>query len=268
MESGGVLGFSEPKSEGLSPEEKDNLLRSTKKPKVQEESKEVVMSMESQEVVETVVLETQGETVVLETPSPAKDQAQRGTTLFETDTSMRLRRKVVSYKDTILGVNGDSSEDSGSEDCATEDDSDSEEASSTKGEDEKSSTGDPLCQDVQISGEEYRNACKQWKKSVIIKVLGKRVGRGFLYSRLSKLWNPRGDLELIDLENEYFLIRFSASEDYDMVFEDGPWMILGHYVVVQKWQPNFFPWEDELRRVAVWIRVLGLPMEYYDRTIL
>ncbi|KAJ1405417.1 hypothetical protein SESBI_25967 [Sesbania bispinosa] len=36
MESGGVLGFLEPESEGLSPEEKDNLLRSTKKPKVHE----------------------------------------------------------------------------------------------------------------------------------------------------------------------------------------------------------------------------------------
>ncbi|KAJ1428917.1 hypothetical protein SESBI_08631 [Sesbania bispinosa] len=49
---------------------------------------------------------------------------------------------------------------------------------------------------------------------------------------------------------------------------EGPWMIMGHYLVLQRWQPNFFPFQDELKRVAVWIRVPGLPMEYYDRNIL
>ncbi|KAJ1434375.1 Myc-type, basic helix-loop-helix [Sesbania bispinosa] len=48
----------------------------------------------------------------------------------------------------------------------------------------------------------------------------------------------------------------------------GPWMISGHYLVVQKWKPQFFPMEDELRRVAVWVRVSNFPMEFYDRSIL
>ncbi|KAJ1395323.1 Zinc finger, CCHC-type [Sesbania bispinosa] len=48
----------------------------------------------------------------------------------------------------------------------------------------------------------------------------------------------------------------------------GPWMILGHYLVVQKWRPKFFPLENELSRVVVWIRIPSLPIEYYDRTIL
>lgn len=45
-------------------------------------------------------------------------------------------------------------------------------------------------------------------------------------------------------------------------------MILGHYLIVQRWHPELFPNEDELKRVAVWVRVPGLPIEYYDKHIL
>lgn len=37
-------------------------------------------------------------------------------------------------------------------------------------------------------------------------------------------------------------------------------MIVGHYFVVQKFQLEFFPNDDELKHVAVWIRVPSLPI--------
>ncbi|KAJ1435401.1 hypothetical protein SESBI_04906 [Sesbania bispinosa] len=165
-----------------------------------------------------MAMETQEETIVMETPpSQIADEGPKDKPLFETDTSMRLRRKVVSYKDIILGVNGDSEDNSESDNSEEEEGSEEDAISSSEEEDEHSSIqGDPFCPDVSISHEEHRNACKQWKNSVIIKVLGKRVGRAFLFLRLTKLWSLR----------------------------------------------------DELRRVAVWIRVPGLPMEFYDKTIL
>lgn len=73
---------------------------------------------------------------------------------------------------------------------------------------------------------------------------------------------------MINLENEYFLIRFSETEDLKKVFDGGPWVILGHYLVVQRWQPEFVPSDIHIRRVAVWVRVPGLPIEYYDHQIL
>ncbi|KAJ1439845.1 Membrane transport protein [Sesbania bispinosa] len=114
---------------------KTTSLRSTKKPKVQEESKEVIMSMETQVVAETstVVPETPVETIVWRLLLPLPKTKLRWRTLAQ-----KLMQQMI--------------------------DSDSDEASSTEGEDEKTSTGDPLCPDVQISGEEYRNACKQWKE--------------------------------------------------------------------------------------------------------
>ncbi|KAJ1418153.1 hypothetical protein SESBI_16112 [Sesbania bispinosa] len=143
-----------------------------------------------------------------------------------------MARKVVSYKDAIWGLNGGDSESSNSEEISSEDSSDSEEEGDPK-EREPSSIlrDDPFCPIVTISSKEHK-------------------------------------MLIIDLENEYFLVHFSVESDYEAVFQNGSWMLAGHYLIIQKWQPNFFPFEDELKRVAVWIRIPGLPFEYYDHTIL
>lgn len=73
---------------------------------------------------------------------------------------------------------------------------------------------------------------------------------------------------MIYLENEYVLICFTKWQDLKRVFDGGPWVILGHYLVVQCQQPEFFPFEDQLRKVAMWVTIPGLPIEYYDRHIL
>jgi hypothetical protein len=49
---------------------------------------------------------------------------------------------------------------------------------------------------------------------------------------------------------------------------DGPWFIYDHYLTVQDWKPNFNPMSDTIKEVAVWMRISGLPIEYYDSQIL
>lgn len=126
----------------------------------------------------------------------------------------------------------------------------------------------PFCPVVKISKETIKEACRPWKKAIIVKLLGKRLGLQFFKNRLLKLWCPKGDMEMIDLDNDYFLLQFSDHTDMGKILENGPWMILGHYLIIQRWHPEFFPCEDELKRVAVWLRVPGLPIEYYDKHIL
>jgi hypothetical protein len=45
---------------------------------------------------------------------------------------------------------------------------------------------------------------------------------------------------------------------------DGPWFIYDHYLTVKEWSPNFHPASDTIKEVAVWLRISGLPIEYYD----
>ena len=42
-------------------------------------------------------------------------------------------------------------------------------------------------------------------------------------------------------------------------------MIADHYLLVQRWRPNFDPWAlDHHRRIAAWIRIPVLPLEFFN----
>ena len=42
----------------------------------------------------------------------------------------------------------------------------------------------------------------------------------------------------------------------------------GHYLSIRGWEPNFRPENENLSYVAVWVRLLGLPIEYYELSVL
>lgn len=83
-----------------------------------------------------------------------------------------------------------------------------------------------------------------------VKLVGKRVGLAFLKGRLARIWKPIGEMEVIGMNHGFFVVRFSNSADYNQVFDGGPWMVLGHYLMVQKWEPEFKHAQGELGKVA------------------
>src|ERR1044072_5494183 len=82
------------------------------------------------------------------------------------------------------------------------------------------------------------------------------------------MWQPTGEMEVIDLDKGYYVVRFSNRADYAQIFTGGPWMILGHCLMIQQWKPGFRPTDDALGKVAVWVRVPGLPIEFYGKHFL
>ncbi|XP_061363776.1 uncharacterized protein LOC133307303 [Gastrolobium bilobum] len=173
-------------------------------------------------------------------------------------------RKLVSYKDSLLGFNGgphvaDSDEEDWVEKLRKEEDEEEGDEVFVTVDGEE----DPLCPTYSFPKALHLEGCRPWKQAVIVKLLGKKVGVRFLLNRLLRMWNISGTYEFIDLENDYFLFRFSNKNDYSHVLEDGPWIIADHYVVVQRWRPFFNPYDDEIRKLAVWIRIPGLPIEFY-----
>ncbi|KAJ1417010.1 hypothetical protein SESBI_16954 [Sesbania bispinosa] len=127
---------------------------------------------------------------------------------------------------------------------------------------------DPLCPVVRLSEVERTAIRIPWKRSLIVKVLGKRVSLRYFQTRFYKLWQLRARMEVIDLDNEYFVIRFENVDDMQHVFDDGPWMLSDHYIVTHSDGNRFTPFDDDLRRVAVWVRVPRLPIEFYDKRVL
>ena len=58
------------------------------------------------------------------------------------------------------------------------------------------------------------NIWRPWRKSLIVKVLGRTVNFQTLEMKLRELWKLDQYFEIIDLKNGYFITRFLKKEDY------------------------------------------------------
>ncbi|KAK5845684.1 hypothetical protein PVK06_001892 [Gossypium arboreum] len=96
-------------------------------------------------------------------------------------------------------------------------------------------------------------------------VLNSGVGRVMKKFRCCGALSP---LQLMDLENDYYLVRFHDELDYNKVLMGEPWVIFGQYLTVRLWSPAFSTSENEVDIQVVWIRLLGLPESYYSDFLL
>ncbi|XVF04467.1 hypothetical protein REPUB_Repub05bG0085400 [Reevesia pubescens] len=105
---------------------------------------------------------------------------------------------------------------------------------------------------------------KPCRKTLIVKLLGCVLGFQMLTSQIKNLWHLEGCYKIVDLGHDYYLFKFELQSDYRNVLEGGPWIIGGHDLTVRQWYPNFNPKSDEIQKVLEWIRLLGLPVKYYN----
>ncbi|KAL4318474.1 hypothetical protein GQ457_18G006260 [Hibiscus cannabinus] len=54
-------------------------------------------------------------------------------------------------------------------------------------------------------------------KSLIVRLLGKSIGYRALNNRIYALWALMGEVNLIDLYNDYYFVRFSMEDNYDKI---------------------------------------------------
>ncbi|KAL4366348.1 hypothetical protein GQ457_05G002760 [Hibiscus cannabinus] len=168
-------------------------------------------------------------------------------------------RTIVSYKDIVTG-SGESPQDSVLFDL-DDDDIDLLEEDIAIG----SMNGVPT---IDFS-ERVRNlAIKSMDLTLVVKVLGRRIGYNTFQNRIYGIWKPFHPIKLIDIENDFFLVKFSDRDDYMKVLTDGPWTIFGHYLTVEQWSTDFQPTQASPSRLMAWIRLPGLPLTLYKRSFI
>lgn len=65
----------------------------------------------------------------------------------------------------------------------------------------------------------------EWRCAVIVKLMGKpNVNNAytFMYSGLKRKWNPQGPWQLIDLPNDFFIVKFHLESDFNIALCGGP----------------------------------------------
>ncbi|XP_039056568.1 uncharacterized protein LOC120199593 [Hibiscus syriacus] len=105
------------------------------------------------------------------------------------------------------------------------------------------------------------------RNAIIVCLLGRTIGCKTMVTRVHALWKPAGEMQLIDLDNNYFLVRFTDERDFTNVLTKGPWMIYGSYLTIQPWSQSFKMSEKHPSHVVVWIRLPGLPYRYYTKAL-
>ncbi|CAN1120568.1 hypothetical protein LINPERHAP2_LOCUS272 [Linum perenne] len=83
----------------------------------------------------------------------------------------------------------------------------------------------PRCPKVVFSEDELKSFYRPWSKALVVKVLERSFSFGAVKRRLESLWARNGSIQVSDVANSYFLVRFSDPDDYQGAAFGGPWKI-------------------------------------------
>lgn len=121
---------------------------------------------------------------------------------------------------------------------------------------------------VHVSDAEISDWCEKWNQTLVVHVLGKKVNYRVLENKVNRDWARDGKVKIIDMPRGFYAVNFESLEDYKHVLFEGPWMVADHYLLVQRWRPNFLRSARVESKIAVWVRIPELPLELYNRTFL
>ncbi|CAN1335310.1 hypothetical protein LINPERPRIM_LOCUS36697, partial [Linum perenne] len=105
---------------------------------------------------------------------------------------------------------------------------------------------------------------KPWSKTLVVKVLEKSFTFPVIKRRLESLWARSGRIQVSDMANNFFLVRFSEDDDYQRALFDGPWKIADYYITVARWTPDFNE-EAPIQKIMTWVRLPKLPIQFFNR---
>ncbi|CAN0926247.1 hypothetical protein LINGRAHAP2_LOCUS35235 [Linum grandiflorum] len=123
---------------------------------------------------------------------------------------------------------------------------------------------DPLCPTIMFTATEKASFRREWRSALVVKGLDRRVPYLPLARRLNYLWAKHGALQISDLKNGCYLVRFKSGEDYDNAITRGPWMLGDTYLTVHRWYRDFDPWKAEIKTTMAWVELPDLPIEFYN----
>ncbi|CAN0905673.1 hypothetical protein LINGRAHAP2_LOCUS23805 [Linum grandiflorum] len=147
-------------------------------------------------------------------------------------------------------------------------DSDSEdvaEAMSREEDDEvNEEDDDPLCPQICFTAAEKNSFRRAWRSALVVNGLGRNVPYIPLERRLNAIWARNGQIQISDLKNGCYLVRFRCQEDYEWAINGGPWLLGDTYLTVHRWFKGFDPWRTTIKTTMVWVELPDLPIEFYN----
>nr|XP_010917814.1 uncharacterized protein LOC105042341 [Elaeis guineensis] len=118
---------------------------------------------------------------------------------------------------------------------------------------------------LEFPEDEMAAAWKQWEEiSVLVRSVGRRVPSAWMAPEFRDRRKLQYEPEAVALSEDHHLIRFQSAADCEGVLLGGPWFVADQLLAVEPWVPGFVPGVKQVRRVVVWLRLPGLPMEFWS----
>ncbi|CAI9097596.1 OLC1v1034065C1 [Oldenlandia corymbosa var. corymbosa] len=110
---------------------------------------------------------------------------------------------------------------------------------------------------------------KPWEEhAVYVKLMNdKTVAVATPSDRLDSLWPESEGQSIMYYDNRYFLVRFMRKEDATHALTRCPWVLLDSYLHIQPWECNFNAQANKIESMVVWIRLPGIPVDYYKKIL-
>ncbi|KAI9073371.1 hypothetical protein K1719_044650 [Acacia pycnantha] len=126
----------------------------------------------------------------------------------------------------------------------------------------------PLCPRFEFEEKERERLMRPFSRTLVVKLLGRQISYGFMLKKLKQLWERKGNIEVFDCENHFYLVNFQSLEDYMEALVGGPWVIADAYLNVARWKPEFNPKNERIDSVVAWVRIPDLPAPFFDKKFL
>jgi len=114
--------------------------------------------------------------------------------------------------------------------------------------------------------ERYRRYMKD--HAMICKFVGVWPSENDLTRWIQQNWQPLGHIELKLGAKGFFMVIFSNPQDKERVFDNGPYFYYNAGLFMRYWQECYNPDKEKNLASPVWVRLFGLPMDFWDPEIL
>lgn len=114
--------------------------------------------------------------------------------------------------------------------------------------------------------EEYRGYMKN--HALICKFIGIWPSEKELLKWIQTKWQPKGHIDLKLGVKGFFTVIFSNLQDKERIFEGGPYFYSNAGLFLRQWEECYNPEQEQFLAAPVWVRLFGLPMDYWDPEIL
>lgn len=63
-----------------------------------------------------------------------------------------------------------------------------------------------------------KNYAPPWEGALVVKLLGKSIGYNTMKDCLKKVWKIQGGYDIVDIDHEYYMVKFDLAEDREDSF--------------------------------------------------